>query len=60
MFKKHIGIALSLFVVLTIKQLIINKEIDWIDNIGISVLVFLIYNLWEWTKKPYEWNKDKK
>jgi len=60
MFKKHIGIALSLFVVLTIKQLIFNKEIDWIDNIGISVLVFLIYNLWEWTKKPYEWNKDKK
>ena len=60
MFKKHIGIALSLFVVLTIKQLIFNKEIDWIDNIGISVLVFLIYNLWEWTKKPYEWNKDRK
>jgi len=60
MFKRHIGIALSLFVVLTIKQLIFNKEIDWIDNIGISVLVFLIYNLWEWTKKPYEWNKDKK
>lgn len=59
MFKNNIGIALMFFVVFTIKQLIFNEEIRWIDNIVVAVMAFLIYVLWDWAKKPYEWNKDK-
>ncbi|ALX49072.1 hypothetical protein AOX59_10965 [Lentibacillus amyloliquefaciens] len=59
MLKNSIIIALFFFVGFTISDLIFNEKIQWIDNIGVSVFTFLIYCFWEWSKKPYDWNKNK-
>lgn len=59
MFKDSIIIAFVILICLIVKQLIFNDEINWIDNIGISVAIFLVYNILEWVKKPYDWNKSK-
>lgn len=59
MFKSNIGLPLMVFTFLISKQLIFNDEIQWIDNIGISIFIFLIYVFWEWAKKPYKWNENK-
>lgn len=59
-FKNSIIIAFVIFVFLIVKQLIFNDEISWVNNIGISVAIFLVYNFWEWAKKPYNWKKNKK
>lgn len=58
MFKYNIPLPLILFAFLTIKQLIFNNTVEWADNVGISVATFLFYNLWEWTSKSSEKNKD--
>lgn len=59
MFKSNIGLPLMVFTFLISKQLIFNDEIQWIDNIGISIFIFLIYVFWEWAKKPYKRNENK-
>jgi len=41
--KKAISYTLTFFVVLTLWQLFFRSEIQWKDNIGISITVFLIY-----------------
>lgn len=53
MFENSIIIAFSIFVFLIVKQLIFNDEINWIDNIGISITIFLFYNIWQWVERPY-------
>lgn len=60
MFKNSIIIAFSVFIFLIIKQLIFNSQVNWNDNIGIFIAIFLIYLFLEWVKKPYDWNKSKK
>ena len=60
MLKKNMSITLFVFVFLTLKQLIFDRNISWVDNIGISVCFFLIYVFWDWAKKPYDWSKHKK
>ncbi|HLQ71928.1 MAG TPA: hypothetical protein VK142_09005 [Bacillota bacterium] len=57
--KYYIGLPILLFTFLTVKQLIFNDTVHWMDNAGISILAFLFYNLWEWSKKPFEWRKKK-
>jgi len=59
MFKKSIEFSLMYFVVSTLWQLIVNGEIRWIDNTMICFIIFLILMIYEWSKKPYNWNKDK-
>ncbi|MEN1970501.1 hypothetical protein WMZ97_20795 [Lentibacillus sp. N15] len=60
MFKKDIGLPIAVFAFLTVKQLIFNSEIHWINNAGFSVFFYLFYIFWEWTKTPYKWNEKKK
>lgn len=59
MFKKSIEFSLMYFVVSTLWQLIVNGEIRWIDNTMICFIIFLILMIYEWSKKPDNWNKDK-
>lgn len=59
MFKKSIEYSLMYFVVSTLWQLVVNGEIRWIDNIMICIIIFLILMIYEWSKKPYNWNKEK-
>lgn len=59
MFKKSIEYSLIYFVVSTLWQLVVNGEIRWIDNIMICIIIFLILMIYEWSKKPYNWNKEK-
>lgn len=59
MFKKSIEYSLMYFVVSTLWQLVVNGKIRWIDNIMICIIIFLILMIYEWSKKPYNWNKDK-
>ncbi len=58
MFKDSIRFPLIFFVVSTIGQLIAKKEINWIDNLGVCFIMFLIFLLYNWSKKPYKWKKD--
>ncbi|MBP3951893.1 hypothetical protein [Bacillus suaedae] len=59
MLKWNLTYGLSFFAVFTINDMIFSEEIQWIDNLGISILAFLFKSLWEWSKKPYDWNKHK-
>lgn len=59
MIKKSISYPFVYFVVLTVWQYITNKEVDWIQNISISLIMFLIFLAYYWSKVPYKWKKDK-
>ena len=59
MFKRSIRFPLIYFIVVTIWQLITNKEVYWIDNIMVCFIMFLMILLFKWPKIPYKWNKDK-
>ncbi|WP_186579496.1 hypothetical protein [Aquibacillus kalidii] len=41
-------------------QLIDKQEVDWIDNIGVSFIMFLLLVFYNWSKTPYNWKKDDK
>jgi len=43
MFKNSIIIALVVLMFLIGKELIFNNKINWINNVGISIIVFLAY-----------------
>ncbi len=58
--KKSIRYALIFFVILTLWQWLFRPEIDWKDNIGVSVAVFLAYLFIEWASKPYKYKKNEK
>lgn len=58
MFKESIRFPLIFFVVSVIWQLIAKKEVQWIDNIGVSFIMFLMFLLYNWSKKPYKWKKN--
>ena len=58
LFKESIRFPLIFFVVSVIWQLIAKKEVQWIDNIGVSFIMFLMFLLYNWSKKPYKWKKD--
>lgn len=54
MFKKSIRFPIIFFVVSTVWQLIANKEVNWIDNIGTCFIMFLIFLLYNWSKTAYK------
>lgn len=59
MFRKYIWLPIFVFTFGTVFQLIFYSEIQWVYNIMFSVVFYLIYVFWEWSKKPYDWNKNK-
>lgn len=60
MVKKSVKFGLIFFVLLIIWRWLFSSEINWLDSIGTSFAVFIVYIFIEWANKPYEWNKDKK
>ncbi len=58
MIRKSIPYALIFFVTLTLWQWFFKSEIDWKNNIGVAVTVFLVYLFIEWTSKRYEHKKN--
>lgn len=60
MFKKSFSYALTYFMVATVWQSIFKNEINWIDNIGISSMMFVFFLFYNWSKVPYEWKKGEK
>ena len=58
--KKAISYTLTFYVVLTLWQLLLRPEIQWKDNIGLSIAVFLAYLFVEWASKPYKYKKNEK
>jgi len=58
MFKQSIRFPLIFFVVLTVLKFISNKEVNWIENIMSSLIMFLFILLYKWAEIPYKWNKD--
>ncbi len=60
MIRKSIRYPLVYFVVYTVWQLITDKKVNWLDNMGVCFIMFLLMLFYNWTKIPYEWEKDKK
>ncbi|MDQ0216674.1 isoprenylcysteine carboxyl methyltransferase (ICMT) family protein YpbQ [Oikeobacillus pervagus] len=60
MFKKSLSYPLAYFIVATVWQLILKKEISWIDNIGVCFIIFLFILSYNWSKVPYEWKRGGK
>ena len=58
MFKYSIRLPSIYFVVSTVWQLVANKGINWIDNIMVCFLMFLMMLFINWSKTPYKWKKD--
>ncbi|KGP91330.1 hypothetical protein N780_08735 [Pontibacillus chungwhensis BH030062] len=48
MLRNSISFPFIFFVVSIIWQLVFDKEIKWVDNIGIFILMFLILLLYNW------------
>lgn len=59
MFRESIRFSLIYFVSAVVFQFIFYQEVRWIDNIGIFIVMVLIILFYNWTKKPYKWNKDR-
>ncbi|RSL35244.1 hypothetical protein D7Z54_01355 [Salibacterium salarium] len=59
MFKSSIRFPLIFFVITTVWQFITNEHVEWIDNIGIFFTMFLLLILYNWSKTPYKWKKDR-
>ncbi|MEL3961037.1 hypothetical protein MKZ01_07140 [Lysinibacillus endophyticus] len=59
MLKESIQFPLINFGVLTLYQFVMNNEIRWMDNIGVGFVTFLIMLLYNWSKVPYKWKKEK-
>lgn len=60
MLKRSIRLPIIYFLASMIWQLIANKEVNWIDHIMVSILMFLFLIFYEWSKIPYKWKKDDK
>jgi len=58
-FLDGVMLALIVFVLMVIRQLIFSNQMNWIDIIGVSVAVILAYMFFEWAKKPYRYKKTK-
>lgn len=58
MFKDSIRLPIIFIIASTVWQLIVNKGVNWIDNIGISFVMFLIILLFSWAKTPYKWKDE--
>jgi len=58
MFVKSIRFPLVFFLVSIVWQLITNKEVNWIDNIGICFIMFLIFLFYNWSKTPHKRKKE--
>ncbi len=59
MFKKTLKLPFVYFIVLISWQLIINKDIRWIENIIVCFIMYLILLFIHWARMPYNWSKDK-
>ncbi|ARK32562.1 hypothetical protein [Halalkalibacter krulwichiae] len=57
MLKKSIRLPLIYFISRTFWNLFANKEINMVENISISIVMYLIIIFYEWSKVPYEWKK---
>ncbi|RBP86210.1 hypothetical protein DFO70_13016 [Cytobacillus firmus] len=59
MFKKSIRFPLLYFMANTIWQLSVKDKVTWIESLIICFIMFLFFLLYEWSKIPYKWNKEK-
>jgi len=58
MFRESIRFPSIFFVVSIIWQFIFDREVKWVDNIGICLLMFLFILFYNWSKVPYKWEKE--
>jgi TRAP-type mannitol/chloroaromatic compound transport system permease small subunit len=58
MLRGSIRFPLLYFVVSIIWQLIVNREVKWVDNIGICFVMFLLIIFYNWSRVPYKWTED--
>ncbi|WP_085994218.1 hypothetical protein [Oceanobacillus senegalensis] len=59
MFKESIRLPFIFFVVSIVWQFIVHQEVQWVDNVGVSFMMFFIILFYNWSKKPYQWKKDR-
>ncbi|WP_090740810.1 hypothetical protein [Mesobacillus persicus] len=57
LFKKSIKFPIIYFAVSIVWQLVVYREVSWVDSIGICLLTFLILFFYHWTNVPYNWKK---
>lgn len=60
MLKRNIGYPILYFVCFSVYQLIFNDTVEWINNLLLSVFVYLFYVFFEWANIPYDWSKKRK
>jgi 1,4-dihydroxy-2-naphthoate octaprenyltransferase len=60
MFKINIRLPLFYLIAAAIVQFIFHREVNWLQNISICVIMVLIMMFYNWSKVPYEWKKDNK
>jgi hypothetical protein len=54
-FKESIRFPIIFFVLTTGWQLIANREVRWVENISICLIMVLIIFFYNWSKIPYKW-----
>lgn len=60
MLKKNFGLVIVVFASLTVKQLIFDDSVQWLDNIVFSFFFIFFTFFFDWANKPYDWNKNKR
>ncbi len=59
MYKTSIRFPVLYFVVITVWQIISNKDVAWLANIGVCLIIFLMLAFYNLSKKSYMWKKEK-
>ena len=58
MIKQALVYSVSFFLFPTVLQFLFKPEINWVDNIGLSIFAFLAYIFVEWMIRSFK--KDNK
>lgn len=57
--KKNVKFGLVFFVLLTTWKWLSSAEIYWLENMGISIAIAVVYMFMDWADKPYEYKRTK-
>ncbi|MDV2884715.1 hypothetical protein RYX45_05960 [Alkalihalophilus pseudofirmus] len=57
MLKQALRFSFMYFVIMSLVQFLLHKEMRWIENLTIGFLVFILMLFINWCRVPYNWDK---
>ncbi|WEG18957.1 hypothetical protein PQ478_10865 [Alkalihalophilus pseudofirmus] len=57
MLKQAMRFSFMYFVIMSLVQYFLDKEMRWIENLTIGFIVFILMSFINWCRVPYNWDK---